>query len=120
MTRLWPLGLYCALSLLFWGPWVLGEPRATLLAANDLDPSAYLWFFAWWPHALLEGLDPFYTELIFVPEGYNLAWVTSMPGPEPAARAAHARGLDRSSTFNLISFAAPALAPGRRSCSAAT
>ena len=109
MTRLWPLGLYCALSLLFWGPWVLGEPRATLLAANDLDPSAYLWFFAWWPHALLEGLDPFYTELIFVPEGYNLAWVTSMPGPSlllaPLTLAA-----GPVLTFNLISFAAPALA----------
>lgn len=105
----WPLLLYGGLALLVWGPWVLDDPSSKLLAANDLDPSAYLWFFAWWPHALLNGLDPFYSDLIFVPDGYNLAWVTSMPGPSlllsPVTLA-----LGPEITFNLISFAAPALA----------
>ncbi len=105
----WPLLLYGGIALLVWGPWVLDDPSSKLLAANDLDPSAYLWFFAWWPHALLNGLDPFYTELIFVPDGYNLAWVTSMPGPSlllsPVTLA-----LGPEVTFNLISLAAPALA----------
>lgn len=105
----WPLLLYGGLALLFWGPWVLADPNSKLLAANDLDPSAYLWFFAWWPHALLDGLDPFYPDLIFVPDGYNLAWVTSMPGPS-VLLAPVTLTLGPEVTFNLISLAAPALA----------
>lgn len=104
----WPLLLYGGLALLFWGPWVLDDPGSKILAANDLDPSAYLWFFAWWPHALLDGLDPFYTERIFVPDGYNLAWVTSMPGPS-LLLAPVTLTLGSVATFNLISFAAPVL-----------
>jgi hypothetical protein len=101
--------LYGGLALLFWGPWVLDDPGSKLLAANDLDPSAYLWFFSWWPHALGHGLDPFQTDAIFAPEGYNLAWVTSMPGPSVLlAPLTLAAGPEV--TFNLLSFAAPALA----------
>jgi hypothetical protein len=106
---LWPLLLYGVLALLFWGPWVLDDPSAKLLAANDHDPSAYLWFFSWWPHALGDGLDLFHSEAIFVPEGYNLAWVTSMPGPSMLL-APVTLTLGAEVTFNLLSFAAPALA----------
>ena len=70
-ATLGPLLLYAMVALALWGPWVLGSPRSTLLAANDVDPSAYLWFFAWWPHALREGLDPFLTEAIFAPDGFQ-------------------------------------------------
>jgi hypothetical protein len=108
IVGLGPLLLYAALALLLWGPWVLGAPRSTLLAANDIDPSAYVWFFAWWPHALLHGLNPFYVELIFVPDGYNLAWVTSMPGPS-LLLAPVTLTLGPVMTWNLISFASPAL-----------
>jgi hypothetical protein len=104
----WPLLLYGGLALLFWGPWVLDDPNGTLLAENDLDPSAYLWFFSWWPHAVLNGLDPFYTEVIFVPDGYNLAWVTSMPGPS-LLLAPLTLALGPVVTFNFLAFAAPAV-----------
>ena len=106
---LWPLLLYGGLALLFWGPWVLDDPSTKLLAANDRDPSAYLWFFSWWPHALADGLDLFHSAAIFVPEGYNLAWVTSMPGPSMLL-APVTLTLGAEVTFNLLSFAAPALA----------
>jgi hypothetical protein len=105
----WPLALYMGLSLVFWGPWVLDAPRSTLLAANDIDPSVYLWFYSWWPHALLDGLNPFDTQAIFAPDGYNLAWVTSMPGPS-VVLAPVTLALGPVATFNLIAFAAPALA----------
>lgn len=104
----WPLVPYGALALVFWGPWVLNAPRSTILAANDVDPSAYLWFFSWWPHALLDGLNPFYTDLIFVPDGYNLAWVTSMPGPS-LLLAPVTLTLGPVVSWNLISFASPVL-----------
>jgi hypothetical protein len=108
LASAWPLALYAALSLAFWGPWVLDSPRSTLLAANDVDPSVYLWFFSWWPHAILEGLDPFYTRVIFAPDGYNLAWVTSMPGPS-LLLAPLTRTAGPVATWNLIMFSAPAL-----------
>lgn len=104
----WPLLLYGVLAVLFWGPWVLDDPSGTLLAANDIDPSAYLWFFSWWPHAVGNGLDPFYTKVVFVPDGYNLAWVTSMPGPS-LVLAPLTLTLGPVVTFNLLSFASPAL-----------
>jgi hypothetical protein len=104
----WSLVAYAALALAFWGPWVLDAPGSTILAANDIDPSAYLWFFSWWPHALQHGLNPFYTESIFVPEGYNLAWVPSMPGPS-VLLAPVTLTLGPVATWNVISFAAPVL-----------
>jgi hypothetical protein len=105
---LWPLLGYAVLALVFWGPWVLDDPGSTILAANDVDPSAYLWFFSWWPHALGNGLNPIYTDLIFVPDGYNLAWVTSMPGPS-LLLAPVTLTLGAQFTWNLIAFASPTL-----------
>jgi hypothetical protein len=99
---------YAALALAFWGPWVLDAPRSKILAANDVDPSAYLWFFSWWPHALGNGLNPFFTDVIFVPDGYNLAWVTSMPGPS-LLLAPITETLGAVATWNLLMFAAPVL-----------
>jgi len=105
----WPPLAYAALALAFWGPWVLDHPRATILGANDVDPSVYLWFFAWWPHALTHGLNPFLTHLIFVPEGFNLTWTVSMPGPS-LLLAPITLTLGDVATWNAIMFGAPVLA----------
>lgn len=78
---LWPLGLYTLLSLLLFGVPVLGHLGSRTVAANDLDPSSYMWFIAWWPYALAHGLNPIVTHMMFYPGGYNLAWSTAMPGP---------------------------------------
>jgi hypothetical protein len=99
---------YLVLALAFWGPWVLDSPRSKILGANDVDPSAYLWFFSWWPHALGNGLNPFFTEVIFAPDGYNLTWVTSMPGPS-LVLAPITETLGAVATWNLLMFAAPVL-----------
>ena len=98
--------LYAGLALAFWGVGLVGEPRSTILADSIIDPGAYLWFFGWWPHAVLHGLNPVYTDVIFVPDGYNLAWVTSMPGPS-LLLAPVTLTLGPVATFNLISLAAP-------------
>jgi hypothetical protein len=47
---------------------------------SGADPQIFIWMFAWWPHALLHGLDPFRTNAIWAPDTYNLAWTTSVPG----------------------------------------
>ena len=37
------------------------------------DPTIYIWSLAWWPHALLHGLNPFVTNALFVPDRVDLA-----------------------------------------------
>jgi hypothetical protein len=38
-----------------------------------------VWFLGWIPHALSHGLNPFFSQAIFVPTGVNLAQNTSSP-----------------------------------------
>ncbi|MGO9793515.1 MAG: hypothetical protein ACLP8S_29540 [Solirubrobacteraceae bacterium] len=70
--------LYVAASLL-----IFRSPVAHLgsvCACNgSSDPSQSLWAFVWFPHALLHGLDPLHTSLIWVPFGINLAGTVSTP-----------------------------------------
>jgi hypothetical protein len=103
------LGLYLALSAIFFGIPVAGDLGGTAIAADDVDSSAYMWFFAWWPHALLEGLNPIQTEVVFAPDGYNLAWTTSMPGPS-LVLAPLTLTLGPVATWNAIALLGPALA----------
>ncbi len=45
------------------------------------DPTQFMWSMWWWPHAFLHWTDPFFTHEIWVNDHYNLASVTSVPGP---------------------------------------
>jgi hypothetical protein len=105
---LWPLGLYALLSLLLFGLPILDHPKGNIVAADDIDASQFMWFFGWWPHALLHGLNPFVTYLMFVPEGFNLQWATSMPLPSlllaPVTLTA-----GPSVSWNVIQLASPVL-----------
>jgi hypothetical protein len=102
------LGLYAVLSLALFGLPVLGHLGGRAIASDPIDSSAFMWSFAWWPHALLHGLNPFVTHAIFVPEGFNLTWATAMPGPalllSPITLA-----FGPVVTWNVIQLAAPAL-----------
>lgn len=106
---LWVPLAYGALSLLLWGLPVLGDFGSTLIAQNSIDPSIYTWFYAWWPHAVGDGLNPFVTEAIFAPDGYNLTWVTSVPGPSLLMSPVTA-ALGPVVTYNVLALVAPALA----------
>jgi hypothetical protein len=44
------------------------------------DPEVFVWSFAWWPHAILHGLNPFETKVIWSPYGLNTMWSTTVPG----------------------------------------
>ena len=55
LWRLWPLGLYTVLSLVLFGLPVLGRLGSRIIASDAIDSSQFMWFFAWWPHALLHG-----------------------------------------------------------------
>ncbi len=44
-----------------------------------------MWFFVWWPHALVNRLNLFFTDVLWAPKGINLAWTTAVPLPSAAA-----------------------------------
>ena len=73
------LALYALLAFLVFGVGLLtgAGPR---LAGTGTDPQVFVWAFAWWPHAILHGLNPVVTDVVWSPSGVNLAWATMMPG----------------------------------------
>ena len=38
-----------------------------------------MWLLAWWPYALSHHLNPFLTDYVWAPVGFNFAWMTSTP-----------------------------------------
>ncbi len=44
-----------------------------------MDPSDFMWVLSWWPHALSEGINPFFTSAIYAPTGCNVLWIASTP-----------------------------------------
>ena len=60
----------------FW-PEVPGVSRR--LFGVDSDFAQSVWFLDWVPHALAHGLNPFFSNAIFVPNGVNLTQSTSSP-----------------------------------------
>jgi hypothetical protein len=105
---LWPLALYVGLSLVLFGLPVIGHLGSHIIAADQIDSSALMWLLAWWPHALLHGLNPFVTHQVFYPEGYNLEWSASMP-LEGILLAPITLGFSPAVTWNIIQLASPAL-----------
>jgi hypothetical protein len=47
-----------------------------------VESAQYVWTLAWWPYALLHGVNPFVTDYLFYPDGYNIVWTSvAIPGP---------------------------------------
>ena len=46
---------------------------------NSGDPQSFVWFLNWWPYSILHGLNPFITNYVWYPSGFNLTWATSIP-----------------------------------------
>lgn len=107
-ASLWPLGLYAVLSLGLFGVHIIRHLDSRIVASDPIDSSQFMWFFAWWPHALLHGLNPFVTHVMFVPDGFNLTWATGMPGPS-LLLAPITLAFGPAVTWNVIQLASPAL-----------
>jgi hypothetical protein len=43
-----------------------------------------VWILKWWPQAVASGWDPLHTSAAYAPDGFNMTWVTSIPGPSLA------------------------------------
>ncbi len=72
--------IYITISLLIYGLPLRGHFTTSYVGVGA-DPTIFLWAIAWWPHAILHGINPFLTTAIWAPKGANLAWATSIPGP---------------------------------------
>lgn len=73
--------VYVTVALVLFGrPLLDGGTHECLCVGSTTDAGVYVWAFAWWPHALLHGLNPFYTHLLYAPHGVNLAHGSLVPG----------------------------------------
>ena len=39
----------------------------------------FIWLMTWWPHTIIHGLNPFFSQAVFAPGGANLAWAFMDP-----------------------------------------
>ncbi len=74
-----PLVLYSAFAVVWIGRNVVAHPTTRVLGNADRDKTLILWSFLWWPHAIAHGHDPFVANVVWVPHGVDLAWVTTAP-----------------------------------------
>ncbi len=72
--------IYLALAIGFLGRGLFGHFTDRFFGQST-DPSFYLWYFRWWPYAIGHRLNPFFTRLVYAPDGVSLAWSTLIPLP---------------------------------------
>ena len=70
-------GYLAVAVVVWWHMWALGLGHS--IAANGWgDPDQDVWYLAWVPHALGNGLNPFISRAMFAPNGINLVVNTSV------------------------------------------
>ena len=105
--------IYLGAAYIVVGRGLLGDFTGRLVSNGaGHDPSVLAWCLAWFPHALDNYLDPFFSRAVWWPVGINLAWVTSIPGAALLAWPI-TQTLGPVASFNALSFLAlPASAFG--------
>jgi hypothetical protein len=78
LTGLGAFAIYLALSWLFFGRGLLGHFSDRFIG-READPSQMIWLMKWWPYAIGHRLNPFLTNYVWAPVGFNFAWMTSIP-----------------------------------------
>ncbi|MDE3070649.1 MAG: hypothetical protein KGJ43_07965, partial [Acidobacteriota bacterium] len=100
---------YALLALLTVGWYPLSDPGAVCPCASNTDPSMSMWSLAWVPHALLHGLNPFYSHVVWAPVGSNLARSAAIPAAA-LAMSPVTELLGPVVSYNLLMVASPVLA----------
>jgi hypothetical protein len=72
--------IYLALSIVLFGRGLPGH-LATEYIGRDADPSIYMWYLRWWRYAIDNRINPFLTDLVWAPQGFNMAWAAFIPLP---------------------------------------
>jgi hypothetical protein len=102
------LTIYLALALLIFGRGLARDPAGSFVG-HTADPSVYMWFLVWWPHAIAHRLNPFVTDVLWAPSGFNLTWTTGIPLAGIVAAPITSR-FGPIVAYNLLCLLCPALA----------
>ena len=62
--------VYLIASLVLFGK---ALPHSHQCICLGTDEGIFIWSFPWWPHALLHGSNPFHSDIIYAPGGFNIA-----------------------------------------------
>ena len=102
------LAIYLTLSTVIFGRDLTPDPARSFVGLTA-DPSVYMWFLVWWPFAIAHRLNPFVTDLLWTPVGFNLTWTTGIPLTGIVAAPITTR-LGPVVAYNLLCLLAPTLA----------
>jgi hypothetical protein len=98
--------IYLAAGYILVGRGLLGDFTGRIVSTSTgHDPSVMIWCLAWFPHAIADHLDPFFSRAVWWPVGINLAWITSIPGAAILAWPL-TRQFGPVASFNALSFIA--------------
>jgi hypothetical protein len=99
--------LFLAFSILVFGHGLAGR-MTTACIGREADPGMFMWYLRWWRYAFDHRVNPFLTDLVWAPPGFNLAWSTFIPLPAwlviPIGRA-----FGETAAYNLLCIVAPPL-----------
>ena len=88
---------------------MLRDGGGSAVGSYGSDQACFAWSLAWWPHAIEHGIHPLLTHLVYAPDGWNLAWTSSIPGPALLAWPLTA-AVGPVVAYDVLALAAPALA----------
>src|SRR5579862_3743747 len=100
--------LFLALSVFLFGRGLAGR-FTTACIGLETDPPMFMWYLRWWRYALEHRVNPFLTDLLWAPLGFNLAWSTFIPLPAWIAIPI-GRVLGEAAAFNVLGIVALPLA----------
>ena len=79
MENVAAVAIYVMAWIVLLGRKAVVDPTGTCACQGNGDPTAYMWALEWWPHALVHGLNPFVSHVVWTPEGGNVASSSLMP-----------------------------------------
>jgi hypothetical protein len=96
---------YTVVTILFFG-FRSHMDRKVFMAGPD--QLSFIWFLNWWPFALRYGYNPFITDFVWYPVGFNLTWAASVPSLALLLSPLTV-GVGPIATWNVLQLFAPAL-----------
>jgi hypothetical protein len=73
------LAVYAVLWVVLIGREAVLDPAHTCACIGRGDPGLFMWALKWWPHAIGNGIDPFWTSSIWFPSQTDIPATTSVP-----------------------------------------
>ncbi len=77
--RLCAFAGYLVLGIVTVGWYPISDPTSVCACSSNTDPPTYMWALEWWPYAIVHGLNPFVSHVIWAPVGGNLARSATIP-----------------------------------------